>query len=57
MPASAMKSHLLKVRLTANENQKIEDAAELATGEKRKKSEWARGVLLSEAETTVKKAS
>jgi hypothetical protein len=47
----------LEVRLNSKENAAIEKAAERSTGSSRKKSEWARGVLLSEAETTVKKAS
>jgi hypothetical protein len=39
----------LVVRLNKSENNTIESAAERATGSARKKSEWARAVLLSEA--------
>jgi hypothetical protein len=57
LPKAAAKSYLLKVRLNASENQTIEDASERALGASRKKSEWARKVLLTEAEkTALKKA-
>jgi hypothetical protein len=46
---------MLKIRLNRAENEAIEVASERATGSTRKKSDWARGVLLTEAERPISK--
>jgi hypothetical protein len=52
LPASEGRNHKLEVRLNETENASIEKASKKAMGSDRKKSEWARGVLLSEASET-----
>ncbi len=55
MDVKEVRTEMLKIRLNRAENEAIEVASERATGSTRKKSDWARGVLLTEAERPISK--